>query len=725
MNTKLFGPLRAALAILVPGGLAASIVVRTLAVYWGRDWLASTVIVAIALALSIGLLELVARQSRLAQLERELRALPRTPDATTLATAGPQLSPLLRARLEQQPLPPTSDGLAVFLTGLLVMLGLLGTLLGLFQTLHGAGHALTSSADVDALRRGLSAPIAGLTRAFGCAAAGISASAMLGLANALLRRRESRALRAVYAYALGPLREHSVSARQLRAIEQLASASTSSSALPAAAAAIERVSEQLGEVSGKLISLQQTALEAQQKGVRELLAEVRRDLAKAARESAAALQAQVAPGFEQLAARSGEVLERQSAAFAQVAADLGRELEQDAVRRRAEAAEALAGMRARLDDAEAARAAAHAQELAALTGLHAHAVAESERREHALGERWQELIERLDAQLEAARESEAERLRSLDAQVYAARDRELEHADRLASSSAQLHGELERLSSTLNEELEQRVSNERRQIERVERALARLTAAGAAVEHGIAQQEGVLERLVERVSPLFESAAQSTREAAERAFERIEQSAGLLETTIAQQGGAIEGLVERVSALLPELAAAAQAGAVDTLERLRGLAEKQAEQLTKFEAALALERQEHARGIAEQLGDHAAGFDERASRTSRAVEEAAAIWQASTVEMQAVAQLFATSVERQREAAESWLESLGAIESAVEHSGREAASDALSEQLASTQELFARQLQFQRELLTQLRTLRAGASKTRDAHGGQDVSPGE
>jgi hypothetical protein len=857
---KLIGRLRAVSVILVPGGVAAAIVMRTLAVYWGRDWLASTVVLAIAGALGLGLLELIARQLRIAQLERELRALPRTPDATTVDLAGPQLSALLRARLDQMPLTSSSDGLAPFLSGLLVMLGLLGTLLGLFQTLHGAGHALTSSADLGALRNSLSAPIAGLTRSFGCAAAGISASAMLGLANALLRRRELRALRVVHAYALGPLRDQSASARQLRAIEVLAS---QGSALPAAATAIERAGETLSEVSSKLVSLQQSALEAQQRGMRELLADLRRELTKVAGDTGTALQAQVAPLLEQLAARSGEAIEQQSSHLGEVARNLGRELEQDAVRRRAEAAEALHAMRVRLDEAEAARASAHARELATLTSLHAHTLSETEQRESALATRWQDLLERLDLQLEAARTSELERLRSLDEQVAAASERELErlhsldaqvaaaaereierlhsldaqvaaaaereldrlrsldaqvavarerdheHASRLASSSAQLHAELEQLSATARErdteharrladanaqlhaelerlanamsaeltrlsntqgaelarlsntqgaelerlsntqgaelerlskamtselerlssavsaELEQRMANERRQAEHVEQALQQLSAAGAAVEHGIASQEGVLERLVERVSPLFEQAAQSSRETAQLALERVDQSAQLLEGTVARQGGAIEGLVERVSALLPELASAAQAGAITTLERLTSLGEEQAARLTQLETSLARERSAHVQALAAELDNHAVGIEQRLARTSGAVEEAAAIWRASTVEMQAVAQLFATSVERQRESAEAWLESLTAVESAVEQAGRDAASDALSEQLASTHELFARQLKFQHELLTQLRTLRSGPGKAREARGGQDVPAGD
>jgi hypothetical protein len=88
-----------------------------------------------------------------------------------------------------------------------------------------------------------------------------------------------------------------------------------------------------------------------------------------------------------------------------------------------------------------------------------------------------------------------------------------------------------------------------------------------------------------------------------------------------------------------------------------------------------------------------------------------------------VAELFAKSVERQREASDAWLESLGEVEGAVEQAGRSAAADALSDQLASTQEVFARQLQFQRELFDQLRALRGGGHAGTRAQGGEhDVS---
>jgi hypothetical protein len=634
MKRPRLNELRGVLGIVLPGAVAAFVVARTLAAYWDRDWLACSIVFAIGTALALGLSELFARVARAAQLERELRALPATPTQSTLDTASPLLGSLLRARLEQAPLPNLSEGSASFITGLLVMLGLLGTLLGLFKTVHGAGQALTSSNDIEALRSSLSAPIEGLTRSFGCSAAGISASAMLGLAIALVRRCEVRAMRAFYAYACGPLRVLSPAHRQLHAIEQLA---RQGSALPEAAVAIERVGAKLGELSGQLALLQQTAHQAQQRAFSDMLAGVRGEFSQAAGEIGEALHARVSPLLEQMATRSGEALIAQAGALADVARDMTRELERDATTRRQEASETLQALR------------------------------------------------------EASRSQEHERLENLAALTRETRERHAENLAGLAGLTTKVSTELERLSGALSTQLEQRLASERNHDERAERVLLKLTAAASALQQGSVLQN-----------------------------EALAQSSRLLDAAIARQSNALEVLIARVAELLPQLADAAQSGAASTLARLQESAEAQAARFSEFEATLSRGREQHALELAEQLSSHAAELEQRLTRTSDAVQEAAALWQASSAEMQAVAELFANSVERQRQASEAWLESLGEIDGAVEHAGRHAARDALADQLASTQEVFARQLQFQRELFDELRALRAGQS--RGATGEQDVS---
>jgi hypothetical protein len=156
------------------------------------------------------------------------------------------------------------------------------------------------------------------------------------------------------------------------------------------------------------------------------------------------------------------------------------------------------------------------------------------------------------------------------------------------------------------------------------------------------------------------------------------------------------------------------------VERVVALTSAQSERLAHFESQLQLGQEAHGKGLSEQLATHAAQLSKGLDGTGELVREAANLLKSSSVELGAVAEAFAHSVERQREAASTWLESLGELEGAVERAGRGAAADALGDQLASTQEVFARQLQFQRELFEQLRSLRTPPAPS--VHGERDVS---
>jgi hypothetical protein len=735
-------------AVLLPGAIGAIVVAKTLGAYWGHDPQASLIVAAVGVALLLGLAELLGRQLRAARLETELLALPGHPNENTLDVVGSQLGGMLRARVENTPSPGLGEGIAPFLTGLLVMLGLLGTLLGLFQTVHGAGSALTNANDIDALRSSLAAPIAGLTRSFGCSAAGISASAMLGLALAFVRRRENTLLRAIHAYAAGPLRAHSPLRRQARALEQLAN---QGNVLPQAAGALESVGKSLGELSSQLVELQTGALEAQKTAFKQLLESLQSELTRSASDSGEQLVSKLGPLLTQVAERSAEALTTQADAFSGVARELRTELAQDASARRKETSEALTSLRAQLDDAERARATAHSAELEKLATLASQGLSENERREREQSARISEQLERLDAQLEAAQLGESERLRSLDQQLTALRERDDKSRGELDALTARVSSELTRLVGALDSQLEARASHEREHADHTLQAAQQLSAAATSLQaqaeaqrgafaDSAAEQKATFERLVEQLPSLFEQAARSSEasaqrvmaqltELAEQRFTHISQlltddvaSRGQAEKTIAERAqSAYEGvarhsaevtrLVEHVEQLLPQLADAAQAGAAQTLEKLHEHVDAQAERFASLEGALAGARQEHAGELALQLTQHAQEIEQKLAQTLGAVHESAAIWQASSAEMQAVANLFASSIERQREASDAWIESLGDVEGAVERAGQHAAHDALSDQLAATQEVFAKQLQFQRELFEQLRALRPGGNR--------------
>jgi hypothetical protein len=78
--------------------------------------------------------------------------------------------------------------------------------------------------------------------------------------------------------------------------------------------------------------------------------------------------------------------------------------------------------------------------------------------------------------------------------------------------------------------------------------------------------------------------------------------------------------------------------------------------------------------------------------------------------MVAVAEMFTGAVDRYREASDRWLDNLGAIEDAIARKDGGEAADLLGAYVAQTREVFDCSLQFQRELFTELRALRAKAS---------------
>lgn len=98
----------------------------------------------------------------------------------------------VRLRLDGERVALPGPALTPYLVGLLVMLGMLGTFLGMVVTLNGAAFSLEGTADLQAIRSALAAPIKGLGLAFGTSVAGVAASSMLGLMSALSRRERAQ-----------------------------------------------------------------------------------------------------------------------------------------------------------------------------------------------------------------------------------------------------------------------------------------------------------------------------------------------------------------------------------------------------------------------------------------------------------------------------------------------------------------------------------------------------
>lgn len=818
MNKLSLSETLSAALVLVPGAIGALIVARTLASYWPHDVLASVLVAAMGLVLALGVFELLWRQRRAALLDHEVAALPAAPSEATVDGASALLGPLLRARLEQVPAPGLGDSITPYLTGLLVMLGLLGTLLGLFETVHGASRALTASADVDALRHSLSTPIAGLTRSFGCSAAGISASAMLGLALALVRRREGRALRAVHAYATGPLRVLSPARRQAQALErlttQLQSPATGAieqvgAQLGALAAqlttqqtrASEQVGAQLGALAERLVALQtrtgeqvasQLSAAAQQlvtlqtrsseqvggqlsalcqqwtatqarasEQVGSQLGALARELSAHQARSGELLESQLGALSQQLRALQTEGVDASQRAFAGFLSELRGELGR-VVTETGEAVRTLQGELSRMalsaGEQLHAQVAPLVQEAVTRTGEIAAQQAS------AIEARWTALLE-LTSERDTAHENRWQTLLTqAEQRTRALYDEESARLAKLDGLSVRIGEDLARVTSAFDEQLTRRAERELEHEQRAEAVLSQLGASASTFDASIASQRATIEQLVTSLPALFERTAAASqagahaalgelitstdqrltqigealaREVAQRGelgreqdqralatVAHIERSAQLIERGFGEQRQAVEELAQQVGRQIGELAGTAREAALSTLARLSDSAEEQAMRWAKLETELADARIEHARGLEEQLAAHADRLESKLGDTSALVGQAAAIWKASSTELSAVADLFASSAERQREASEAWLESLGDIEASVERAGRHAAADALADQLASTQEVFARQLQFQRELFEQLRTLRSNLQVARVDHEleGHDVS---
>jgi len=737
-------------AVAIPGLLGLVVIGRTAGIYVGTDPLALGIVLVMGVGFALGFVELFARLWRAASIDAETRALPvpATDEAVDAASAG--LKAFLRSRIEHAGTPPVRESFTPYLVGLMVMLGLLGTLLGLFETLRGAGLALTESANVDALRTGLSGPMRGLTRSFGCSAAGVMASAMLGLAAVFVRRAEARALAVVHAYANGPLRGLSPLRRQLDALDQLA---VQGEALPLAASSLAKAAGTLDTLAARWESAHAAAVESQRKAVVEAVSRLGDDLGKAAAQAAKGMHDTVAPLIKQSVAQTGEAAARHMnavlealerdikgrreaddatrkalreelsslrqwveqdagaraveaqkrldlvdgamrryaddqaqvltmhreqatahvAAIAAAARELNTQLSEDAAARRGEATTLLGDLAQRMEQTAKEHASQSRNELEAVAKLGERFIQEAVQRETTLSARWEGLSQSYAAQSREGLDAMA-RLGELFMQEAQSREASLATRwESLAQShAAQSQQELEAVA-----QLGERFLQE---------AQARETALSARWE---------------RLAKVAEDSDLARNEQTERVVKQLDESLGLtamrIDEVLSQRSAADAEQAERAKTAFEALTAGAQG-----LEHV--LASLQAHQTG------------HAKLLSEELNTHAQNLGKGLESTTALVHEAATVLKANSVEMAAVAEMFAASVERQREAAKTWIESLGEIEGAVERAGRGAAADALGDQLASTQEVFARQLQFQRELFEQLRTLRVSPAASAD-HG--------
>ena len=218
----------------------------------------------------------------------------------------------VRQRIEGERSAFPGLALTPYLVGLLVMLGMLGTFLGMVVTFKGAVFALEGSADLNAIRAALAAPIKGLGLSFGTSVAGVATSAMLGLMATLARRDRTRALRALDALAATSLRPFSAAHQRQQSFEAL---QRQAEAMPAAARHLQTLIEQMERRSLQLddallvrqAEFQREAAAAYTGLARSVEQSLRESLAASARAATDSLQPVVQQAMAGIAAESSRL----------------------------------------------------------------------------------------------------------------------------------------------------------------------------------------------------------------------------------------------------------------------------------------------------------------------------------------------------------------------------------------------------------------------------------
>ncbi|MCA9615701.1 MAG: hypothetical protein R3B99_03020 [Polyangiales bacterium] len=666
------------------GGLA--VVARAGAYYQGTDGFAFTLVSLMAVVLLGGLLELWMRASRIASLQGAIDAL-RGKEVGKLDEVDGALRPILRSHLERDPMPAQVPVFAPFLVGLLVLLGLLGTFLGLFETLGGARAALETGGDIDSLRAGLTRPMGGLMRSFGTSAAGVAASAMLGLGAVFVRRAARRLDESIHAACAGPLAHLSASRRQLVALEELAEQGR---ALPDAVASLR---DAVHALDG-LATAHRAANDALREAGSKEIAEVRQMLSKDAQalltrvdelsrrvDTARADEAKLAAerdakreaGQAELAKRWSEGHARTAEALTKAASEAGATV----AGRLEKLSDRLESLEARLAERDAQVAERSEQAVKSVVAATADELRGVSAGLSALESTWRE------AHAEAARRQEAELRHAVDAVREALAGTAEEVAVRAAQATEPvLTRAAEATRQAATEHLnELRALAEREAAERRTEEAARMARGHEAIDRVLAriEEDATARRAEDDTRAARTEAATSTLLARldDETTRRREADAALVERLVAESTRlreADEQRVARVLAGVEKLAEAQRAVADEAASRDASRAEQLAAVATHVEQELGrasqalraeaersaereAQRETQLRSLVEALGGAAGSVGEAAGRQAQALEglveearERLVVAEARTAEkLDALLAKVADAVEAQRE----------------------------------------------------------------------------
>lgn len=526
----------------------------------------------------------------------------------------------VRQRIEAERSAFPGLALTPYLIGLLVMLGMLGTFLGMVVTFKGAVFALEGSADLNAIRAALAAPIKGLGLSFGTSVAGVATSAMLGLMATLVRRERTLALRRLdallgtsfFAFTPAHQRQQSFEALQRQA-----------DAMPAAAqhlqTLIERMEQRSQQLDEQLLArqdrFQREAVAAYTQLAQSVEQSLRNSLAASTRAATESLQPVVQQAMAGIAAESTRLHDGVSAAVQAQLAGLSAQFGAttatvaDAWTRALERHEAIGQQQ------QSALAAALERMAQDLTGQWRHAGEQTLAQQRAL-------LQTLETTVTALNERSAEQTgRSLDGVARLVAQTETLLQDRAASEArwGEQHGQrMDELTALWRSELQTLRADE---AARGDAAVQRLADLQSALASQLATLGTALEAPMAR---LMQTASEAPRAAAEVIAQLREQMSRLAERDNATLGeraelvGQIGGLLQQVQQTTGEQRAAIEhlvGSATEVLNRVgqqfadtvgaqAGRAEAMAEQAATSAAQLASLGEAFQQGTAQLATSH-------------------------------------------------------------------------------------------------------------------------
>jgi len=503
-------------------GLAA--VAWVAAGFAGSSWLAFTITLAIGGVYLLGAFELRQFRAATGALAQTLAAMREPPAdlAGWLEQVPPMLRATVRLRIEGERAALPGPALTPYLVGLLVMLGMLGTFLGMVLTFNGAVFALEGSADLQAMRSALAAPIKGLGLSFGTSVAGVAASAMLGLMAAIARRErlevarqlESRIAGALQPFSLAQQRHETFQAirQQARVLPQLAER------MEAMMERIEQRSRQLDEQLAQRQERLHDEVRSAYGGLadrvgtslKESLADGARAAGDSIRPVVAAAMAQVAGEAQRVHASLVEGAQRVHAGLTEDAQRLHTGLTEDAQRLHASLAEDAQRLHARLgaDTQQVqARMADEAQR------VHAQLAADAQRVHAQLAEQAQQLHAQLAEQAQQIHAQLTDGTQQIQAQL--AGDAQRVHA--------QMAGDARHLHERIGEEAVRAAQRDATVLQERTLLLERMGALLQSLQQSSGEQRAAVDAMVAAASSVLEQAgaqwAQVLQAQADRAAE--------------------------------------------------------------------------------------------------------------------------------------------------------------------------------------------------------------